>query len=243
MIVLTIADEVRAYPLQILIYHEIVNDKVSNVPVAITFCPLCNASIVFDRRVKGEVLDFGTTGRLRKSDLVMYDRQTESWWQQLTGVGIVGKHAGTILTQIPASIIAFEDFKKAYPAGRVLSRKTGYTRPYGRNPYRGYDRIGDMPFMFEHPTDKRLPAMERVISVRTGNQQRIYPYSVFSKEPVINDTLGDSAVVIFSKEGTLSVLDESQITESKTVPSATAYFRTLGNRRLVSSYPMARLRT
>ena len=90
------------------------NDTVGGTPVAVTFCPLCNASIVFDRRVTGRLLDFGTTGRLRKSDLVMYDRQTESWWQQFTGQGIVGHYAGARLTQQRSSIVAYEDFKAAY---------------------------------------------------------------------------------------------------------------------------------
>jgi hypothetical protein len=147
----------RAYPLQILIYHEIVNDTFEGLPISVTFCPLCNASIVFDRRVDDQVLDFGTTGKLRKSDLVMYDRQTESWWQQFTGTGIVGQYAGTELRQVPSQIVAYEDFKAAYPSGEVLSRSTGYWRSYGRNPYRGYDRVGDKPFLYFDRLDGRLP--------------------------------------------------------------------------------------
>jgi hypothetical protein len=96
----------------------------------VTFCPLCNATIVFDRRSGGEVLDFGTTGRLRKSDLVMYDRQSETWWQQFTGQAIVGKKAGTVLDRVPATIVAYEDFRDAYPDSQVLSRRTGYHRAY-----------------------------------------------------------------------------------------------------------------
>ena len=107
VIVLRLGREARAYPIQILMFHEIVNDLVAGVPVAVTFCPLCNASIVFDRRVAGRVLDFGTTGRLRYSDLVMYDRQTESWWQQFTGKGIVGLFAGTKHARLPSEIVAF----------------------------------------------------------------------------------------------------------------------------------------
>jgi hypothetical protein len=129
VIVLRQGAKARAYPIQILMFHEIVNDTFEGVPVAVTFCPLCNASIVFDRRVAGSVLDFGTTGRLRLSDLVMYDRQSQSWWQQFTGKGIVGRYAGTELTRLPSEIVAFEDFAAAYPAGQVLSRSTGYSRP------------------------------------------------------------------------------------------------------------------
>lgn len=227
VIVVSLAGAARAYPLQILIYHEIVNDVVEDVPLSITFCPLCNASLVFDRRVGERLLDFGTTGKLRKSDLVMYDRQTESWWQQFTGEAIVGRLAGTQLAQHPATIVAYADFKEAYPQGVILSRETGYARPYGRNPYRGYDRIGDQPFLFSDPVDSRLPAMERVLNVTVGEHHRLYPFSVFPHEPVINDQIGDLAVVVVSRKGTLSVLDRSTIAESRTVPSAAAYNRRL----------------
>src|SRR3970282_1306302 len=169
--------DTRAYPLQILMFHEIVNDIVGGIPVAVTCCPLCNASLVFDRRIAGAVLDFGTTGKLRKSDLVMYDRQTESWWQQFTGKGIVGKYASSELRRVPSTIASFSDFRGAHPQGRVLSRETGFVRPYGRNPYRGYDRVGDHPFLFADPVDPRLPAMERVLGVTLGGKVRVYPFT------------------------------------------------------------------
>ncbi len=229
VIALEISNDIRAYPLQIMIYHEIVNDVVGGVPVSITFCPLCNATIVFDRRVNDQILDFGTTGKLRMSDMVMYDRQTESWWQQFTGTGIVGDFAGSILKQITASIISFDDFRTAYPDAKVLSRRTGYLRPYGKNPYRGYDNIGDLPFLFHDETDNRLPAMERVIFIRHNGKQRLYPFSVFKDKPVINDEIGGLSVVVISKQGTLSVLDESKIVDSRLIPSVTAWSRKLEN--------------
>ena len=224
--------DARAYPLQILIYHEIVNDTVGGKPMAVTFCPLCNASIVFDRRINGRVLDFGTTGLLRKSDLVMYDRQTESWWQQFTGTAIVGELNGMELLQIPSAIVAFKDFADRYPEGKVLSRKTGHFRPYGRNPYRGYDRIGNVPFLLQDPTDDRLPAMERVIGVSQANAHRVYPFSAFRDQAVINDSFAGVPVAVFSKEGTLSALDQGDIKSSRSIPSATAYRRELGDRIL-----------
>ncbi len=224
--------EARAYPLQILMFHEIVNDTVGGLPVAVTFCPLCNASIVFDRQVAGSVLDFGTTGKLRKSDLVMYDRQTESWWQQFTGKGIVGRYAGTTLTQLPSTIAAFEDFRKGYPQGRVLSRQTGFNRPYGKNPYRGYDRIGDTPFLFRDPVDPRLPAMERVLGVTHGGKTRIYPFAALAASPVINDEVGGEPIAVFSQEGMLSALDAEIIRDSRRVPAAAAYSRRLNGRVL-----------
>jgi hypothetical protein len=117
---LEINGDARAYPLRILIWHEIVNDVVGGMPVTVTYCPLCNSAIVFDRRVPPHVLDFGTTGKLRNSDLVMYDRQTESWWQQFTGEAIVGTLAGTELKLVPARLESFGQFKTRYPGGKVL---------------------------------------------------------------------------------------------------------------------------
>ena len=232
VIALRLQGEARAYPLQILMFHEIANDQIGAVPVAVTFCPLCNASIVFDRRVGAAVLDFGTTGRLRKSDLVMYDRQTESWWQQFTGKGIVGRHAGTTLRRIPSEIVSFEEFASAYPRGKVLSRETGHYRPYGRNPYRGYDRIDQSPFLFSDPLDKRLPPMERVISVTVGGQQRVYPFAAIEKHRIINDELAGEPVVILSRPGLASPLDEERIERGRPIPAATAFSRRLGNQVL-----------
>ncbi len=232
VIVFELNEEARAYPLQILMFHEIVNDTVGGLPVTVTFCPLCNASIVFDRRVGGAVLDFGTTGKLRKSDLVMYDRQSESWWQQFTGKGIVGRYAGTTLTQLPSIIAPFGEFVGAYPKGRVLSRETGFARSYGRNPYRGYDRFGDKPFLFNDPVDPRLPAMERVLGVMLNGKSRIYPLTALSSQPVINDEVGGEPVVVFSRQGMFSVLDAEDIRESRQIPAAAAYNRKVRERVL-----------
>ena len=232
VIVFERAGDARAYPLQILMFHEIVNDTVGGVPAAVTFCPLCNASIVFDRRVAGTVLDFGTTGKLRKSDLVMYDRQTESWWQQFTGTAIVGSYTGTALKQLPSTIAAFGDFRKAYPGGRVLSRETGFMRPYGRNPYRGYDRIGDTPFLFSDPVDPRLPAMERVLGVQSDGVVRVYPFATLAQARLINDQVGSLPVAVFTAEGMLSALDAEIIRDSRRIPAAAAYSRQLGERTL-----------
>jgi hypothetical protein len=136
-----VGDDARAYPIQILIWHEIVNDTVGGEPLIVSFCPLCNTAIAFKRIFNGQVLDFGTTGRLRHSNLIMYDRQTETWWQQATGDAIAGEHAGGQLEFYPASMISWADFKDLHPNGMVLSRDTGHPRNYGRNPYFGYDDI------------------------------------------------------------------------------------------------------
>ena len=232
VIVLRIGREARAYPIQILMFHEIVNDMVGAVPVAVTFCPLCNASMVFDRRVGMQVLDFGTTGRLRFSDLVMYDRQSESWWQQFTGKGIVGRFAGTALKTIPSEIVAFEDFEAAHRTGLVLSRESGHARPYGRNPYAGYDRIDQSPFLFSSAADKRLPPMERVLSVSAGGKHRIYPLTLLEKHGVSNRELGGVPYVVFAKGGMASPLDRALIHEGRPIPAATAFDRRLDGRVL-----------
>ena len=226
------AGQARAYPLQILMWHEIVNDTLGDLPIAVTFCPLCNASLVFDRRVGGRLLDFGTTGMLRKSDLVMYDRQTETWWQQFSGTAIIGELLGTELEQIPTQIVAFEEFRDGYPDGEVLSRETGYSRGYGRNPYRGYDDIDNSPFLLDDPVDPRLPAMERVLSVSLDGIDRLYPFSLFRERPLIHDTVADTPVVVMSRYGTLSALDRGSIADSRAIHSANAFDRRLEGRIL-----------
>lgn len=232
VVVVVLHSTARAYPLQILTWHEIVNDTLAKTPVSVTFCPLCNAAIVFDRRVKEKVLDFGTTGRLRNSDLIMYDRQSESWWQQFTGRAIIGDMLDTVLKRIPASIIAFEDFRKAYPKGSVLSKDTGHHRSYGENPYAGYDSIDRHPFLFSGKVDGRLPAMARVLNISLGKNHKLYPFQVFNKSPVINDTINQIQVAVFSKAGTLSVLDRNRISDSRIIPSATAWNRKLADKTL-----------
>lgn len=162
---LVVNGDARAYPLRVLIWHEIVNDVVGGVPVAVTYCPLCNTAIVFDRRLDGMVLDFGTTGKLRHSDLVMYDQQTESWWQQYTGEAIIGRLAGRRLSILPARLESFEHFRAQAARGRVLVPSDPALRPYGVNPYAGYDRA-PRPFLFggEQPPEG-VPPMMYVVAV------------------------------------------------------------------------------
>lgn len=154
----------KAYPLRVLTWHEIVNDKLGGIPITVTYCPLCNSSIVFDRRLDGKILDFGTTGKLRNSDLVMYDRQTESWWQQFLGKGIIGEMSGKLLKMLPSRLESFASFKKRAPNGLVLVPRHGFIRPYGSNPYVGYD-TNVSPFLYGGPMPKGIKPMVRVIAV------------------------------------------------------------------------------
>ena len=159
-----IGGEARAYPLRVMIWHEIDNDTVGGMPIAVTWCPLCNSSVVFDRRVAGRTLSFGTTGKLRNSDLVMYDRETESWWQQFGGDCIVGTLVGAELKYLPARVESVERFRMRFPNGRVLVPPDPEGRDYGRNPYAGYDSA-NRPFLYRGSLPKGVPPLERVVSV------------------------------------------------------------------------------
>ncbi|MGP1396460.1 MAG: DUF3179 domain-containing protein [Inquilinaceae bacterium] len=161
---LEIDGDARAYPLRILIWHEIVNDVVGGVPVAVTYCPLCNSGVVFDRRLDGEAVEFGTTGKLRNSDLVMYDRRTDSWWQQYLGEAIVGELTGTVLEILPSRLESVERFAARYPDGQVLETGASGRRPYGRNPYVGYDSA-TAPFLYRGDYEGPVPPLARVVAV------------------------------------------------------------------------------
>jgi hypothetical protein len=226
-------DDVRAYPIQILIWHEIVNDTIGGVPLAVTFCPLCNTGIAFERIVDEQVLDFGTTGRLRFSNLIMYDRQTETWWQQASGDAIAGELTGTQLDFYPAAIISWQEFKSEHPSGKVLSRETGFNRSYGRNPYPGYDDVNRPPFLYQGPaTPTKLPAVARVLTVDFGEEAVAYPYQVLQDLKVINDIVAGNEIAVFWQAGTASALDKGQIAEGRDIGTANAYSRKLNDRSL-----------
>jgi len=233
VILVQVGNDARAYPIQILIWHEIANDTVGGEPLVVTFCPLCNTAIAFKRTVDGRVLDFGTTGRLRYSNLIMYDRQTESWWQQATGEAIAGELTGTQLEFYPAVIISWEDFKTAYPQGRVLSRETGFLRDYGRNPYLGYDDVNNPPFLYQGPdTPSQLPPVARVLTIDLNGEAVAYPYETLEKIGAVNDRVGGEAVVIFWQAGTVSPLDSSTTASGRDVGTAAAFSRQLDGQTL-----------
>ncbi len=222
----------RAYPLQILVWHEIANDTVGGDPVVITFCPLCHTALAFLRTIDGMVHDFGTTGNLRKSDLVMYDRQTESWWQQAEGVAIVGKYTGRRLEPIPAQLVAWQTFREAYPQGMVLSRDTGFRRAYGQNPYVDYDAINNQPFLYRGQVDRRLKAMERVVTVSLGGEDVAYPYGDLSRVSVVQDTVGGHPIAVFWAPGVNSALGAGSIAQGADVGTSGVFVPTAGGRRL-----------
>lgn len=237
VILLDLEGEVRAYPLQILTWHEIVNDQVGDTPVTVTFCPLCNAALVFIRpEINGETLTFGTSGNLRNSDLVMWDRQTESWWQQFNGEAIVGDLLGTKLEFVPSAIISWVDFKSTYPDAQVLSVQTGFQRSYGRNPYAGYDNINSYPFAFVGDLDSELPAMARVVGIDLENGEGgAFSLDLLQENQVLNELLGEFPIVLFWKSGTASALDSSSIANGRDVGTTGVFAATVENQVLTFS--------
>ena len=224
--------EARFYPLSILTRHEIVNDAFGDVPVAVTFCPLCNTALTFDRRVDGEVLRFGVSGLLRNSDLVMWDDQTTSLWQQITGEGVVGQYAGSQLDIIPTSIVSFEQFVEGFPDGKSLAAESGFGRTsYGVNPYQGYSSSSN-PFLFNGEIDDRLPALSRVVGVDLGGETKAYPFGTLSDVAVVNDTIGDVPVVVLWGGETADALDQSVIGISEAIGTALALDPVVDDQRL-----------
>ena len=207
---LVVGDDARAYPLRVLMWHEIVNDTVGGVPVAVTFCPLCNAAVVFDRRLDGMVLDFGTTGRLRHSDLVMYDRQTESWWQQFTGEAIVGALTGKALKMIPARLESFARFRDRAPGGRVLAPNGPDRRRYGANPYVNYDSA-PRPFLYRGAMPEGIAPLARVVTVESASGGReAWSLDLLRERRRIETGAG---LVITWEPGQNSALDSGRIAE------------------------------
>ena len=231
VIALEYGGEAKAYPLQILIWHEIVNDDIAGLPVAATYCPLCNSALVFERELDGALYDFGVSGNLRNSDLIMWDRQTQSWWQQLTGEAIAGELAGARLRVVPAQIVSWDVFADAYPDGLVLDRP-GASRPYGSNPYVGYDAPNLPPFLYRSPTDPRLPPKERVAAVEINGQAAAFPYSRLAEERVVHYEVGGEPVVVFFQFGAASALGAASIAQAADVGSTGVFRPSLDGRAL-----------
>ena len=208
VIAVTLDGHIRGYPLTVLIWHEIVNDQLAGIPITVTYCPLCNSAVVFDRRVGERVLDFGTTGNLRFSDLVMYDRQTESWWQQFTGTGIVGEFAGIELTILPVRVEPFAVFAARNPNADILLRTPGFPRNYGVNPYGNYD-TGERPLFPGIPEPDGIAPLAYVVAV--GDQAWSLDL-LREKKRIETDNL-----VLTWQPGQLSVLDVSYIKEGRDI--------------------------
>lgn len=195
---LNINGDIRAYPLQILVWHEIVNDEVGGVPVAVTYCPLCFTNQVFNRIIDGqEVVEFGTSGKLYNSNLVMYDRTSKSLWSQALAEGIVGKYAGIKLERVPFDIAYWKEWKQLYPDSKVLSRDTGSNRPYGADPYGDYYTNSDVLFPVSNK-DGRLDLKEIVVGLENKGQYKAYKLQEIENKKVINDQVNGKSITLFS---------------------------------------------
>lgn len=200
----------RAYPLRYLTWHEIVNDTAGDVPVAITYCPLCNTGMVFDRRHDGQVLSFGVSGRLRHSDIIMYDRESETWWQQATAEAVVGRFAGDFLVQLPAWLDSWEGFMEEFPNGLVMD-EPAWPRAYGSNPYAGYD-TNPRPFLYQGEMPPHgIHPVARV--VRVG--ERAWPLERLREA----GELREAGLVLSWREGQASAMDSRRIAEGREVGS------------------------
>ncbi len=223
----------KAYPLNMLTFHEMANDTLAGIPILPTYCPLCNSGVVFNRSLnfKGKeyLLEFEVSGFLRNSNMVMFDRETETWWQQLMGEAIVGKLAGAELNIIPSLIISVAEFFERFPNGKILSKQTGYEETmerYGHNPYYHYDSISKNPysrFFDKENVDPRLPAMERIVDIQDDGKYKVYPFTTVAEKGVINDQFRSKNIVVFYLSGTVSNMDDRDISKSKDVGSVTVF--------------------
>ena len=214
---LAINGDARAYPLSILTWHEIVNDTVGERPVIVTYCPLCNAALVFDRTVGGDAIEFGTTGKLRNSDLVMYDRATESWWQQFTGEAIAGERTGERLEIVPSRLESWAEFRERHPGGRVLVPNDPNFRDYGRNPYVSYDSAA-YPFLYRGTAPPNVEPMERVVVVRREGEPRVVTLNAVREA----GTYDLDGTTLSWSEGQASALDTQRISEGRDVGTVIA---------------------
>jgi len=223
VVVVEIDGEARAYPVQVLMWHEIVNDEIAGVPVAVTYCPLCNSAVTYVREIDGIATTFGTSGRLFNSALVMYDRLSETLWTHYDGRAVIGHFTGERLEPLASPLLAWADFKGEYPDGMVLDReRTGFRRDYGRNPYSGYDDPDGTPFLFRGDADDRARLQQRVVGVEVDGASVGWTLEAVSSDEetaVTSGSVGGTPIVIFWKAGQSTALESSLVSEGRDVGS------------------------
>lgn len=178
----------RAYPIKILNYHEIVNDDVGSTSIVVSYCPLCGSGLVFSALFDTRILNFGVSGLLYNSDILMYDKQTNSLWSQLMMQAISGKMKDQKLTFIASEHTTWKGWQEQHPDTKVLSNKTGHTRDYNRNPYAGYTSTPTLFFTVEHESDA-LPVKKQVLGVEVDGKFKAYSFTDLTKS---GKTLADS---------------------------------------------------
>ena len=234
VLALEINGDARAYPLQIMTWHELVNDTVGGVPVTISYCPLCNSSVAYDRNAAGRVLDFGTSGMLYQSSMVMYDRQTQSLWTHFDGLAVIGELIGTQLDFWPMAIVSWAAWRDAHPDGMVLTTETGYHRNYGRNPYVGYETSERLltPAFQSTEIDERLPAKERVVGIRSAGGAVAVRHAHLTESGVVEVDLADVPLVVWNLPGASSAIDAPELANGIDVGSSGVFERQLDGRLL-----------
>jgi hypothetical protein len=217
---LVINNEARAYPIAILNWHEIVNDEFDGQAVVISYCPLCGTGMAFEPELP--VKEFGVSGLLYNSDVLLYDRETESLWSQIMSKAISGPLKGTSLNALPLTHTSWLDWKDQHPDSLVLSTNTGYTRDYSKSPYGGYEKSNKIFFPVS-ASDQRFHNKEWVLGVNIGEIYKAYPFSELEKttSPVKDKISGELIEVIFDRENSSArALDE----QGREIPTVMAYW-------------------
>lgn len=213
--------QARAYPLRILNWHEIVNDKVAGDAVLISYCPLCFTGIAFSRNIDGQDVEFGTSGKLINSNLVMYDRATNSLWTQLGGEAIIGKAVGKKLTQLPADTVTWADWKKVHPEAIVLSTDTGFSRNYDANPYEGYgESLDTFGTAF---ADSRLHPKAKVAGIEIEGKFKAYSEELLEQKGKLVDNFA-GVILEITKDQAGGVSFINQKTAGEIVPTISYWF-------------------
>ncbi len=232
-VLIEVEGDARFYPLSIMTRHEIVNDEIGGIPVAVTYCPLCNTALAFDRRFEGETLRLGVSGLLRHSDLVMWDDITHTLWQQITGEAIVGEHAGKSLTPLGSAIVRWADFRDNHPEGQALGPEQGFGRVYGTNPYEFYSSRARPYAFFSGEVDDRFPALERVVGISINDVDKAYPFSLINEVRVVHDTLAGQKLVVFWGAGdTADALDSGVIANAVGIGTGIVYVPVINGQTL-----------
>jgi len=189
--------EAKAYPSFILVWHEIVNDNVGGTPVAVTYCPLCYTNQVFERVIDGQEVEFGTSGKLYNSNLLMYDRLTESYWSQALGMAVKGELSGYQLNLIPFDVITWGDWKTLHPDTLVLTTDTGHIRSYATDPYGSYYTEPRIMFPVEHRDDRMHPK-EIILGFNQDGIYKAYKQNDIELNIITNDSIGEIPIMLVS---------------------------------------------
>lgn len=200
--------EDRFYPYQILVWHELVNDKIGETPILVSFCPLCGSGLVFERKINGEEVEFGVSGKLHNSDLLMYDRKTDTLWAQILGEAVVGELTGTQLKQLEANVIPFKVFAEKFSNGKVLSKETGFARNYNTGPYGNYDQSSDLFFPVSKQ-DNRLPVKTRVLGIEVEGKFKAYVIEKLALNQKIVDQFNGHVLDLAYNDGVVVIRDNT----------------------------------